>query len=102
MRMRKEAESEASLCFNIFVITLRDILSNCRNQYSSKCRVDALKWLDTQDQFPFSFENIMTYLFGEDINEDNLRILIKNLLKDKRINGTRNLVKILSDLPEKT
>ena len=94
--MLRTVESEVAMCRSIFIVSLRDMLSSCSNPYTKKCKRDAKIWLDTPSDNIFSFNNVVTFLFGEDTNEDLLRTNLKGMLRNRRIKGTRNLNKILT------
>lgn len=101
MRTKKDTECEMALCMNMLVVSLRDMLSSGSNYYTKKCKKDAKTWLSTHDETYFSFSIVCNYLFP-DVDEELLRRKLKRMLKNKRIKGTRNLVKILTEINDDT
>jgi hypothetical protein len=101
MNKHKNVEGEVALCRNILVVSLRDMVSGGTNHYSRKCRKDADMWLKRDDdRASFSFDKVALYLFGEDVDDRRVRKRLRKMLKNRKIRGTRNLVKILSTINE--
>ena len=99
--IKKMHEGERAICRSILVISLRDIISTCKNPYSKRCKREAENWLDLKGAGHFSFHHVISYLFGDEVDEEELRLKLLYLLLNKRITGTRNLIKILTDITEK-
>lgn len=96
-RTNKDTESEIALCMNMLVVSLRDMLSSGSNYYTKKCKKDAKNWLKTDDETYFAFTIVVGYLFP-DVDEEVLRRRLRRMLKNRKIKGTRNLVKILTEI----
>lgn len=96
-RTKKDTESEISLCMNMLVVSLRDMLSSGTNYYTKKCKKDAKNWLETNDETYFAFSIVVGYLFP-DVDEEMLRKRLRKMLKNRKIKGTRNLIKILTEI----
>ena len=96
-RTNKDVEGERTLYMNLFVVSLRDLISRASNKYTKECKDRAYTWLDSTDETYFSFNTVVEHLFG-DIDEEMLRVKLKKMLKDKKVKGTRNLIKILTEI----
>jgi predicted nucleic-acid-binding protein len=94
---RKKTEGELAICRSIFIVSLRDMLSSATNYYTKRCKKDATEWLETHEENYFSFNNVVSYLFDNEIDEEKLRAKLKIMLKNRKIKGTRNLIKILTE-----
>ena len=100
MRSKKDTEGEVALCRSIFVVSLRDMLSKGANPYTNRCKEEAEGWIDTDYENNFSFSNVITYTFGEEVDSDRVRGIVKRMLKNKNVSGTRNLYKLLGSNSE--
>ena len=98
---RCHLENEMTLCRHIFTVSIRDMVSNSNNSYSVRCKKEARQWFDSGEESSFSFNNVVNYLFGE-IDEEMLRDKLKKMLKNKKIKGNRNIIKILDDINAET
>lgn len=97
---RKRNEGEIALCRTMFVVSLRDMLSSGSNYYTKKCKEEAHVWLDSIDETHFSFSNLIDFLYDDEVDAERLRAKLKSMLSDRKVTGTRNLVKILSEVPD--
>jgi hypothetical protein len=93
----RNIDSEKALCRTMFIVSLRDVISTSKSSYSKKCRKKAIKWLNSTYEDPFSFENLITYLFGEEIDAEVLRKRLKKMLMNKNHKGSKNLINIFKE-----
>ena len=56
-----------------------------------------MKWLNTSYEDSFSFGNVVCYLFGEDVDCELIRDKLKQILLNRDLKGSKNLLKIFKE-----
>jgi len=78
-------EGERDMCRYLLAVAIKDAVTNSNKQYDMKCKRDAVRWLKSDNEMGFSFINVVSFLFGDQLDYSCLRKRILELIEEKSV-----------------
>jgi hypothetical protein len=93
---QRNRDGERDLCRQILIVAIKDAISeDCGKFIADRHRNTATKWFSSNDdRLLFSFDKVVEYIFGDEIDADILREKILEIIERGTVSGIKNIEKI--------
>ena len=89
----RNIDGERDFCKQILIVAIKDAVSFNGGKYSVKYRNKAIRWFNSKEAEygNFTFNRVIEFLFGDNVDVEGVRIRINKLIKTKKITGVKNI-----------